>query len=84
MSQKMKDTLAVASALFTLISGITLCFCSFFRNGHVGDGELWYFGQTLVYAASIFGVAMYIKENYQEMKQKILKELKKEDTHATD
>ena len=69
MSQKMKDTLAVASALFTLISGITLCFCSFFRNGHVGDGELG---------------AMYIKDNYHEMKQEILKELKKENTHATD
>ena len=75
MSKKTRELIAVCSGLVTLFSGIALCYFSFFRNGHVGDGELWYFGQALVYAASIFGVAMYVRDNVKEMKNEILNEL---------
>lgn len=43
----------------------------FFLNGHdVTDGVLWYVGQTLVYAGSIFGVGIYINSRIASISSK--------------
>ena len=48
----------------TLISGIVMCYIAFFRSadGDVPNGALWYFGQTMVYAATVFGFKLAVDE----------------------
>lgn len=56
-------TLRNVSAILTLLSGIVMCFLSFFVGGtHTVDGSvLMYFGQCLVYAGGIFSISGYAK-----------------------
>lgn len=62
MKKDMKDNTMIGAALITLASGIVLCFLSFFldHEHNVKSSCLWYFGQTLLYAASSFGLASYV------------------------
>ena len=63
MKKDRKDNMMIVAALITLASGIVLCFLSFFldRQHEIHSSVLWYFGQTLLYAASSFGLATYVK-----------------------
>ena len=63
MKKDMKDNTMIGVAVITLASGIVLCFLSFFldRQHEINSSVLWYFGQTLLYAASSFGLATYVK-----------------------
>lgn len=64
MEQHNKDKIQYATAVVTLISGIVMCYVAFFKSpdGDIPDGPLWYFGQTLVYAATIFGFKLVFDE----------------------
>lgn len=55
------DTSAL-SALLMIAAGIGLSIASFVRDplGEISDSVLWFVAQSLVYAGSIFGVAVYI------------------------
>lgn len=44
-----------------IVSGIVLSFISFFVNGDITEGVLWYMAQALTYAGGIFGVSIYFK-----------------------
>lgn len=57
-----RDSAAVISALAMILSGIVLVFCAFFRSGDgsLGDSVLWYMGEALLYAGSVFGLKSYI------------------------
>ena len=68
MTPDSKDKIQYGTAVVMLLSGAVLVFCSFFMKGEVLDGVLWYAGQTMVYAGSIFGVAMYIRTKSGEIK----------------
>jgi len=61
-----KDIVQYSTAVASLISGIVLSFCQYFSSGDLSSGVLGYVGQTLVYAASIFGVAMYWNGKYNQ------------------
>ena len=69
MKKGMKDTTMIGAALITLASGIVLCFLSFFldRQHEINSSVLWYFGQTLLYAASSFGLATYVKAKLNDV-----------------
>ncbi len=71
MSNNSKDTIQYITAVVMLASGIVLSFFSFFRNGDVVNGVLWYTGQTIMYAGGIFGIAMYVKAKGGELKNYI-------------
>lgn len=62
MLKEIKQDIAIASACFMLLSGVVLCFLAFFLNvsEHVQDNALWYSGQTMVYAGSVFGLKAYV------------------------
>lgn len=64
MEQQTKDRVQYISAVVTLISGIVMCYIAFFRSsdGDIPNGALWYFGQTMVYAATIFGFKLAVDE----------------------
>lgn len=61
-----KDIVSYSTAVASLTSGICLAFFQYFDSGDITSGILGYVAQTLVYAASIFGVAMYWNGKYQE------------------
>lgn len=56
-----KDKLSQLSALLMLLSGVGLSVAGFVADpmGEISDSVLWYVGQTLMYAGSIFGVTIY-------------------------
>lgn len=56
-----KEWLLLMSACVTLVSGITMSFLSFFLSfdHSINSSVLWYFAQSLMYAASAFGIAGY-------------------------
>lgn len=62
MLTNIKQDIAIASAVVCLASGIVMCFLAFFLSvsEHMADNALWYFGETLVYAGSIFGIKEYV------------------------
>lgn len=58
-----KEDIAVVSAMVLLGTGVVLCFISFFSppvKGEISDSALWYLGQSLIYAGSVFGLKNYI------------------------
>lgn len=75
MTANAKDKIQYATAVIMLASGAGLTYCSFFMKGEVLDGVLWYAGQTMVYAGSIFGVAMLIRTKSGEIKNYVDKRL---------
>lgn len=71
MTSDSKDKIQYGTAVSMLASGMVLTFCSFFMLGDVLDGVLWYTGQTMVYAGSIFGITMFIRTKSGEIKSYI-------------
>ncbi len=71
MTSDAKDKIQYITAVMVLLSGVVLTYCSYFMNGDVVEGVLWYTGQTMVYAGSIFGVTMYIRAKSGELKNYI-------------
>lgn len=77
MTPDRKDTIQYSAAIGTLISGISMCFLSFFMNNYqIHDSALWYFGESCVFAGGIFGVSLYIRGEVQRINTKIDKLLK--------
>ena len=71
MTAHTKDMIQYGTAVMMLMSGVVLTFCSFFMKGTVEEGVLWYSGQTMIYAGSIFGVTMYVRSKSGELKNYI-------------
>ena len=77
MTPDKKDTIQYSSAVGTLISGIVMCFLSFFLNNYrIHDSSLQYFGESCVCAGGIFGVSLYVRGEVQRINTKIDKLLK--------
>lgn len=64
-----KDIVQYTTAVASLTSGIILTYLQYFNSGDISSGVLGYVAQTLLYAASIFGVTMYWNGKYNELKQ---------------
>lgn len=84
-----KEKAQYGTAIFTLFSGIVLCFLSFFLHQHtIHDSVLMYFGQTLIFCASVFGINLFIRnkvlEAEERLNNKIDKKMKKVDELVAD
>ena len=73
-----------------IVSGIVMSFISFFMNGDVADGVLWYMAQALTYAGGIFGVSIYFKTKLgstateiKDLIERKMRELKEETKDET-
>lgn len=57
-----KECYAVLSALLCVVAGIVMSFLSLLTNerGTINDSVLWFLGQMLLYAGSVFGLKSYI------------------------
>lgn len=71
MTREWKDVVQYSTAVASLASGIVLSFLQYFAAGDLSSGVLGYVAQTLVYAASIFGVTMYWNGKYSELKHMV-------------
>lgn len=66
-----KDIVQYTTAVASLTSGIVLTFIQYFNLGDISHGVLGYVAQTLIYAASVFGVTMYWNGKYSELRQMV-------------
>ena len=69
MRANKKDSIAAWSAVAMLAFGMVLTCAGFIVPpvGQVHDSVLWILGQCLLYAGSMFGVAMYTKHKLDEI-----------------
>lgn len=74
MQKNTKEWIQYGSAIVVLASGIVLAYVSYFTSQvrDVTDNVLWYFAQTLMYAGSIFGVAIAIDAKFENIRSKFL------------
>lgn len=72
MQRNTKEWIQYGSAIVVITSGIVLAYVSYFTSQmrDVTDNVLWYFAQTLMYAGSIFGVAIAIDAKFENIKNK--------------
>jgi len=61
MTTNSKEWIQYSTASLMIVSGVVLTFISFFVNGDVTEGVLWYMAQALTYAGGIFGVSIYFR-----------------------
>ena len=61
MTTNSKEWIQYGTASLMILSGVVLTFISFFVNGDVTEGVLWYMAQALTYAGGIFGVSIYFR-----------------------
>lgn len=78
---EVKTKIAYISAIFAFVIGWGLTIAGFIVPplGAVADSILWILGQALVYAASVFGVGMYVTGSVQGMKDSIRRFMREED-----
>ena len=76
MKGSVKEWIQYGSAIMMILSGIVLAFLSFFSNGDVADGVLWYIAQALIYAGGVFGVSLYFKTKLGEFETRTRDEIR--------
>lgn len=64
------ETIQIATAVFMLVGGFALAVAGFIVSplGQIHESVLGIFAECLIYAGSIFGVTIYIRTKYTEMK----------------
>ena len=74
MQKNAKEWIQYGSAVFVLILAIVTVYISYFtsKTQDVTDNVLWYFAQSLMYAGSIFGVAIAIDAKFENIKNKFI------------
>ena len=86
MTTNTKEWFQYGTAALMILSGVILTFISFFVNGDVSEGVLWYMAQSLTYAGAIFGVSVYfhqkIGETRNEIRNYIEQQLKQQDNEC--
>lgn len=70
-----KDWIQYGSAILMIVSGVLLTFISYFDNGDVTDGVLWYMAQALTYAGAIFGVSVYFRTKLGDFESRTKREI---------
>lgn len=72
MSAKLdiKTKFAIGSAVVAFLAGWGLTIAGFVipPKGEVHDSVLWILGQALIYAASVFGVGMYLNSEMTKLR----------------
>ena len=70
---EVKTKIAYITAIIAFILGWGLTIAGFIYPpiGAISDSVLWVLGQALVYAASVFGVGMYVTGSVRTMKRDI-------------
>ena len=72
-----KEKLSIISACAAFMLGWIMSILGFWMPpvGEVADSILWILGQSLIYAASVFGIAAYFKSETVQLKHDMDKHL---------
>lgn len=71
MTTNSKEWIQYSTASLMVVSGVVLTFISFFMNGDVTEGVLWYMAQALTFAGGIFGVSIYFRTKLGETESRV-------------
>lgn len=76
MTSEKKENIQYTTAIFTLFTGIILCFLSFFMNEYdIETGVLMYFGQTLIFCGAVFGLNLMVKTKVFEAETRLKEQM---------
>lgn len=76
MKQNTKDWMQYGSAVFLIISAVTLAFISFIVTLTIGPGVLGWGALSLSAALAIFGVGMYFQNQFITLETKLKKNIR--------
>ncbi len=72
MTTQKKENIQYTTAISFLITGIILCFLSFFLNQYEVDrGSLWYLGQSVAFCAAVFGINLLVKNEMLKVEERL-------------
>lgn len=72
MTTQRKEKIQYTTAVGFLITGIILCFLSFFLNEYsVDQGSLWYLGQSVAFCAAVFGINLLVKNEMMKVEERL-------------
>ena len=80
-----KSKIAYITAIVAFVVGWGLTIAGFIIGaGVISDSVLWVLGQALIYAASVFGVGMYVGSEVVAMRRSIRRFMKQEKEYLED
>jgi hypothetical protein len=72
MTREQKEKTQYITAIGFLITGIIICFISFFMNEYdIDNGSLWYLGQSVAFCAACFGLNLMVKNEVFDAEHRI-------------
>jgi len=72
MTIQRKEKIQYTTAVGFLITGVILCFLSFFLNEYsVDQGSLWYLGQSVAFCAAVFGINLLVKNEMLKVEERL-------------
>ncbi len=73
MQKERKESIQVWSAVGMLAMGSALVVAGFIvpPTGEVSDSVLWFFGECLIYAGSIFGISIYVNGKIHNIRREL-------------
>lgn len=76
MNSNTKENIQYTTAITGLVSGIVMCFLSFFLNQYEISGSvLGYLGEWIIFASSVFGFSLYVKTKFLEAESRMDKKM---------
>jgi len=76
MSADTKENIQYTTAITGLVSGIVMCFLSFFLNHYdISGSVLGYLGEWIIFASSVFGFSLYVKTKFLEAESRMDKKM---------
>lgn len=81
-----KNKVAIITAIVAFVVGWGLTIAGFIVPpiGEVADSVLWILGQALLYAASVFGIGMYVGGEVKRLKNEVRLYMKHPEDMETD
>ena len=72
MNSTRKENIQYTTAIGFLITGIVICFLSFFMNEYdIETGALTYLGESVAFCAGVFSINLYVRKKVEEAEIRI-------------
>lgn len=72
MNSVRKENIQYTTAIGFLITGIVICFLSFFMNEYdIEPGALTYLGEAVAFCAGVFSINLYVRKKVDEAELRI-------------
>lgn len=76
MTTNNKEKIQYITSIGFLITGIVLCFISFFLNEYnIDSGSLWYLGQSVAFTAGVFSINLVVKNEMFKAEDRLNKRM---------